>query len=180
VSTGVAKLVLESVREAEDLDALAAQQGCIQPVLLRIAPASLPRGFGINMAGQADTVRRRRRRCSGRAAAIRKLRHLKLIGFHAYSGTQCVDAKAVGENFGIFSRIFCSLAEQSDLRPEALVFGAGFGIPYHGGMNALDVPAVVRRFGTRIRAACLRSAHGRREGFISRWAVTWSARRAST
>ncbi len=142
VSAGVAKLVLESVREGEDLDALAAQQGCIQPVLLRIAPASLPRGFGINMAGKPTQFGVDEEDAPGAAAAIRKLPHLKLIGFHAYSGTQCVDANAVGENFGIFSRIFCSLAEQSDLRPEALVFGAGFGIPYHGGMNALDVPAV--------------------------------------
>lgn len=141
VSAGVAKLVLESVREAEDLETLAAQQGRIQPVLLRVAPASLPRGFGINMAGKPTQFGVDEEDAPGAVAAIRKLPHLKLIGFHAYSGTQCVDARAVGENLGIFARIFSRLAEAFDLSPEALVFGAGFGIPYHGGMNALDLPA---------------------------------------
>ena len=142
VSAGVAKLVVESVREAEDVNALAMEQGRIQPVLVRIAPATLPRGFGINMAGKPTQFGVDEEVAPEAVAAILKLTHLKLIGFHAYSGTQCVDAKAVGENLGIFARIFRSLAQQHDLRPEALVFGAGFGIPYHGGMNSLDVPAV--------------------------------------
>jgi diaminopimelate decarboxylase len=142
VAAGVSKLVLESVREAEDLDALAAKAGRIQPVLLRIAPASLPRGFGVNMAGKPTQFGVDEEDAPAAVAAIRKLANLKLAGFHAYSGTQCVDAKAVGENFGIFARIFGSLAEKFEFSPEALVFGAGFGIPYHVGMNALDLPAV--------------------------------------
>ena len=142
VSAGVGKLVVESVREAEDLDALAAQQGRIQPVLLRVAPASLPRGFGVNMAGKPTQFGVDEEDAPAAVAAIRQLANLRLIGFHAYSGTQCVDANAVGENFGIFARIFGDLAKQFDLQPEALVFGAGFGIPYHSGMNALDLTAV--------------------------------------
>ena len=142
VAAGVSKLVLESVREAEDLDALAAKAGRVQPVLLRVAPASLPRGFGVNMAGKPTQFGVDEEDAPAAMTAIRKLANLKLAGFHAYSGTQCVDAKAVGENFGIFARIFGSLAEQFDFSPEALVFGAGFGIPYHVGMNALDLPAV--------------------------------------
>ena len=141
VSAGVGKLVLESVREAEDLDTIAAQQGRIQPVLLRVAPAALPRGFGVNMAGKPTQFGVDEEDAPAAVAAIQALRHLKLVGFHAYSGTQCVDAKAIGENFGIFARIFAGLSEQFDLRPEALVFGAGFGIPYHPGMKALDLPA---------------------------------------
>ncbi len=141
MQAGVAKLVLESVREAEDLDALAAKAGRVQPVLLRVAPASLPRGFGVNMAGKPTQFGVDEEDAPAAVAAIRRLANLRLIGFHAYSGTQCVDAKAIGENFGIFARIFGSLAEQFDCRPEALVFGAGFGIPYHVGMNPLDLPA---------------------------------------
>ncbi|HEU4516410.1 MAG TPA: hypothetical protein VFR77_03825, partial [Steroidobacteraceae bacterium] len=135
------KLVVESVREAEDLNGLAVQQNRVQPVLLRIAPASLPRGFGVNMAGKPTQFGVDEEEAPAAVDAIRKLPHLKLMGFHAYSGTQCVDAKAVGENFGIFARIFGELSRQCDLHPEAIVFGAGFGIPYHPGMNELDLPA---------------------------------------
>ena len=93
--------------------------------------AGKPTQFGVDEEDAADVV-----------AAIQTMRNLRLVGFHAYSGTQCVDAKAIGENFGIFARIFTELAQRLDLRPETLVFGAGFGIPYHGGMNALDLPGV--------------------------------------
>ncbi len=141
VAAGVAKMVLESIREAEELNAIAAEAGRIQPVLLRVAPATLPRGFGINMAGKPTQFGVDEEDAPAAVTAIRKLANLKLVGFHAYSGTQCVDAKALGENFGIFARIFVSLAEQFDFSPEALVFGAGFGIPYHAGMNSLDLPA---------------------------------------
>jgi diaminopimelate decarboxylase len=139
VAARVGKFVLESVREAEDLDALAARAGCVQPVLLRVAPASLPRGFGVNMAGKPTQFGVDEEDAGAAVEAIGRLTHLRLAGFHAYSGTQCVDARAIGENFSIFARIFGELSSRFDLRPEALVFGAGFGIPYHPGMNALDL-----------------------------------------
>lgn len=142
VSAGVGKLVVESLREAEDVDAIAGRAGRVQPVLLRVAPATIPRGFGVNMAGKPTQFGVDEEDAPAAVAAILRMPALKLAGFHAYSGTQCVDAKAVAENFGIFARIFAGLAAQFDLRPEALVFGAGFGIPYHPGMASLDLPAV--------------------------------------
>lgn len=160
VSAGIGTLVLESVREAEDLDALAAEAGRVQRVLLRIAPASLPRGFGVNMAGKPTQFGVDEEVAAAALDAIWGLAHLEVVGFHAYSGTQCVDATAIGENFGIFARIFAGLAEQRDLRPTALVFGSGFGIPYHGAMSSLDLNAVaaaaapaLERLGTDPRTA---------------------------
>ena len=142
VEARVGKLVLESVREAEDLAAIAAAVKRVQPVLLRIAPASLPRGFGVNMAGKPTQFGVDEEDAAAAVTAIGRLAPLRLAGFHAYSGTQCVDAKAVGENFDIFARIFGELSRQCGLYPETLVFGAGFGIPYHQGMGTLDLPAV--------------------------------------
>ena len=142
VEARVGKLVLESVREAEDLAAIAAAAKRVQPALLRVAPASLPRGFGVNMAGKPTQFGVDEEDAAAAVTAIGRLAQLRLAGFHAYSGTQCVDAKAVGENFDIFARIFGELSRQCDLYPETLVFGAGFGIPYHQGMGTLDLPAV--------------------------------------
>jgi diaminopimelate decarboxylase len=110
--------------------------------LLRIAPAALPRGFGINMAGKPTQFGVDEEDAPAAVAAVLGMPRLKLAGFHAYSGTQCVDAKAVAENFGIFAGIFTRLSREFDVRPQALVFGAGFGIPYHPGMSPLDLGAV--------------------------------------
>ena len=46
VESGLGELVLESLREAELADRLAAEAGRIQPVLIRIAPDRVPKGFG--------------------------------------------------------------------------------------------------------------------------------------
>jgi diaminopimelate decarboxylase len=142
IAARVGRLVLESVREAEDLDALARQAGHIQPVVLRIAPSSLPRGFGVNMAGKPTQFGVDEEVAPDAVAAIQRLSNLRLVGFHAYSGTQCVDAGAVSENLATFARIFTSLSNSFDIRPEALIFGAGFGIPYHENTGTLDVDAV--------------------------------------
>jgi diaminopimelate decarboxylase len=144
VAAGVAKLVLESVREAEDLNVVAKEAGCIQPVLLRVAPASLPRGFGVNMAGKPTQFGVDEEDALDAIREILRLDHLRLIGFHAYSGTQCLDATAVGENLGNFARIFRALARTADIHPDALVFGAGFGIPYHEDSGTLNISAVAR------------------------------------
>lgn len=143
VAARIGKVVLESVREAEDVDALAAAQGRTQPVLLRIAPASLPRGFGVSMAGKPTQFGVDEEVAPAAVQAILRMDHVRLAGFHAFSGTQCVDARAVGENLGILARVFAGLADRFDLRPEMLVFGAGFGIPYHAHMNELDLKGVV-------------------------------------
>ena len=144
VAAGVANLVLESVREAQDLNVVAREAGRVQPVLLRVAPASLPRGFGVNMAGKPTQFGVDEEDALEATREILHLDHLRLIGFHAYSGTQCVDAKAIGENLQIFARIFRTLSQTADIQPQKLIFGAGFGIPYHADTGILDIPAVAR------------------------------------
>ncbi len=152
LAAGVGKLVVESLGEARELDGLAAAAGRVQPVLLRVAPASLPRGFGINMAGKPTQFGVDEEDAPVAVAAILEFAHLRLAGFHAYSGTQCVDAKAIAENLRIFARIFAGLSEQFGLQPDMLVFGSGFGVPYHAGMNALDLDAVAAEAGPMLES----------------------------
>ena len=51
VESGIGEVVVESVEEARALDRLAASRDR-QPVLVRLAPRRIPRGFGVNMAGR--------------------------------------------------------------------------------------------------------------------------------
>jgi diaminopimelate decarboxylase len=70
---------------------------------------------------------------------------LSVRGLHIYAGAQCLDADSVVENFEVMIELFERVCERHDLRPEALVFGAGFGIPYHEDDSPLDLPSVAGR-----------------------------------
>ena len=145
VDQGVGKLVVESVSEAINLDAIASRAGKCQKIIMRIAPASMPSGFGVGMSGkpcqfgidEEDMVLALNR--------IKKLEHLELVGFHAFSGTQCLNENAVVENFEYLIQMFTRLCEVADIEPEALIFGSGFGIPYHEGDKPLDIEIIAER-----------------------------------
>jgi diaminopimelate decarboxylase len=141
---GIGEVVLESLREARLLNAVAASQGRTQKVLIRIAPSHVPKGFGSNMSGKATQFGIDEEELSATLDEIKRLSHLRVAGFHAYSGTQCLKADAIAENWLNFLRLFQQASEQIDLAPEKLIFGAGLGIPYHEGDAAVDVAAVAK------------------------------------
>src|SRR5690606_6177021 len=76
---------------------------------------------------------------------IMALPHLRVVGLHIYSGTQCLNADAIGDNYDIFAEIFTNTCKRYDLKPAKLIFGAGLGVPYHRGDVPLDLNAVAAR-----------------------------------
>lgn len=142
IAAGVGELVLESVREAALADRIAAETGRVQDVLVRIAPPRVPKGFGDHMAGRPCAFGLDLEDIDAEMPRILALPNLRVRGLHIYSGTQCLKAEAVCENWRIFLGVFRDIAGRYDLRPAKLVFGAGLGIPYHAGDTALDLEAV--------------------------------------
>ena len=80
---------------------------------------------------------------------IRGLEQLDLCGFHMYSGTQCLNADAIAENYAIFMEIFRRVCSRHGVEPERLIFGSGMGIPYYDSDTAVDAALV----GEKINAA---------------------------
>ncbi len=109
---------------------------------MRINPLRMPRHFGVNMAGKPSQFGVDEEDLEPALDAIAALPGLRLAGFHIYSGTNCLDAGAIAENYAIFAEIFRRAATHLDLRPAKLVFGSGFGIPYLPDEKALDVEAL--------------------------------------
>lgn len=137
------EVVLESVEEAELLAELARAANKRVQVLVRIAPARVPPGFGDSMAGKPVAFGIDEEDLPQALKAI--LAHqdvLDLVGFHAYSGTQCLRASSVVENYQIFCELFIRAAEMSSRTPQKLIFGSGLGIVYHDNQSPLDLAAV--------------------------------------
>lgn len=136
------EVVLESVIEAERLAALADAAGVVMDVLLRVAPSRVPAGFGDQMAGRPTAFGIDEDEIDDAVACVRRSSSLRWVGLHAYSGTQCLRADAIAENWGIFAELFRAIARRHDARLQRLVFGAGLGIAHHDNQVTVDINAV--------------------------------------
>ncbi len=151
LSAGVGELVLENLGETTRLSAFAVAAGKVQKVLVRINPRRVPRGFGASMAATPSQFGIDEEDIATALPLIRDvpglhLAGLHLAGFQIYSGTNCRDAAVIAENFGIFAGIFRQAEAITGIKPEALVFGSGFGVPYLPGEVPLDhaaLPALI-------------------------------------
>ena len=74
--------------------------------------------------------------------AIDAMPCLRLVGFHIYSGTQCLKPESVAENYGIFIDLFRRASARAGVPPKKLVFGSGLGIPYYDMHTPLDLAKV--------------------------------------
>lgn len=142
VAGGLGELVVESVREAVVADRVARALGRVQNILVRLSPSQIPKGFGDHMAGRPSPFGLDIESVAQELPRILALGHLRVIGFHIYSGTQCLKPEAICENYRIFVQTFRSVCSDFNLTPHKLVFGSGLGIPYHPGDRGLDLAQV--------------------------------------
>lgn len=142
VDSGIGELIVESLREARLLDAVARDAGRRQRVLVRISPRHVPKGFGSNMSGRATQFGIDEEELLGTLDEIAALQYVEVTGFHAYSGTQSLSAEAVAENWINFARLFDLARAHLGLVPSRLIFGSGLGVRYHDGDSALDLDAI--------------------------------------
>ncbi len=152
VAIGVGELVLESLDEARIAARYASERGLRQDVLLRINPMHVPRHFGASMGGRPSQFGVDEEDAAEAIKALAGLDGLRLIGFHIYSGTNSLNPQAIAENFENFIRIFRDAAAVSGRAPDKLIFGSGFGVPYHEGEEPLDIEAVAERVNPMIDA----------------------------
>ncbi|MET0251543.1 MAG: type III PLP-dependent enzyme [Novosphingobium sp.] len=143
---GLGLLVIESLREARLANAVARRFGRVQPVLIRIAPDTMPKGFGDQLAGRPSAFGIDLEVADQALEEIAALASLRIAGFHIYAGTQCLKPAAIAENYRTFLAVFEQLCAAHELTPETLIFGAGLGIAYHDHDTPLDLGAVADDF----------------------------------
>lgn len=152
VACGIGEVIVESRDEAETLDRLAGQAQRRQRILIRIAASKVPRGFGVNMSGKPTQFGIDEEDLDPAITAIQQLRHLDLCGFHSYSGTQCLKAEAISENYEILIDLFRRACDRHGITPQRLVFGAGIGVPYYEQDTPVDLEAIAASTNPRLDA----------------------------
>lgn len=157
VDARIGEVVIESPEEAQRLSELAVAAGVRQSVLVRIAPSRVPPGFGDTMSGKPCAFGIDEEELPNVLAHVQQLAGLELVGFHAYSGTQCLRADSIVENWTIFADLFERASAMAGIAPRKLVFGSGLGIRYHDNQTALvltDVAGQAAGLVARLRQSC--------------------------
>lgn len=160
IAKGIGEIILESVREAVVANRIAGSRNMVQPVMVRIAPDHVPKGFGDQMAGRPSPFGIDLEDAGTAMAAIAALPNLRITGLHIYSGTQCLRAEPIVENYRIFLDTFRTLCADHDLMPDKLVFGSGLGIPYHDGVAPVDLMAVADGISADLDALSAEARYG--------------------
>lgn len=142
IEGGIGELIVESVREAVAADRIASELGLVQAIMVRIAPERVPKGFGDHMAGRPSAFGIDQEDVHEELPKILSLPHLKCVGLHIYSGTQCLKPVAIVENYLNFLKIFRRICCLYDLVPRKLILGSGMGIPYHAEDPPLDLDEI--------------------------------------
>lgn len=150
LETGCGDIVCESEWELEQLNRLAADRGLRARVLLRINPRSMPRHFGMPMAGRPTQFGIDEEDLDGVLTRRARFAELDVCGFHVYSASNSLSVDGLAENFEIMCGLFERFSSAHGLAPEKLVFGAGFGIPYQMGQAPLDLEALSARINPRM------------------------------
>ena len=145
VACGIGEVIVESVDEAELLNCIAGQAQQRQRILIRIAASRVPRGFGVNMSGKPTQFGIDEEDIDPAVRVIQRLPQLELCGFHSYSGTQCLKAEAIVENYEIFIDLFQRVCQTHGVQPQRLIFGAGIGVPYHETDTPVELAAIAAK-----------------------------------
>jgi diaminopimelate decarboxylase len=139
VSVGIGEFICESLEEVEELNEVASSQGVVQDFLLRINPVSAPKHFGLHMGGHPSQFGIDEEQMPDLKPCLESLDSVALKGFHVFSGGNSLHHEAIIENVVSLAALFNEFSKLFELKPEKLIFGSGFGIPYFEGDEALDL-----------------------------------------
>ena len=123
-------IVVDSLDEVARADALLAERGGGQDVLIRLTPGIKPSTHSYVQTGQVDSkfgFGLADGQAAEAVAAVESAANLRLAGFHAHIGSQIFELEPYG-------RAIEALAEfAASMRPRLLNVGGGLGIAYTSG-----------------------------------------------
>jgi diaminopimelate decarboxylase len=149
---------LESLREIDTVARLANELNVTPSVILRINPDFELKSSGMRMGGGAKPFGIDAEQAV--ACMARLDQHgIALLGFHIFCGSQSLKAEAIIEAHTRSVALAQQLAEHARASLTMLNLGAGFGIPYFPGEQALALDAI----GANLRT-CVVGLHGQLAG----------------
>lgn len=139
VSHGVGEIHIESLLEANRLDAIAQRAGRTVRVSLRINPAESAQGGAMRMGGKPSPFGIDEEQLDEVLSDILRLKNVDVRGIHLFTGTQILDHTVLMTQYRKAVEIATRVATQLPHALESIDFGGGLGIPYFERESPLDL-----------------------------------------
>jgi diaminopimelate decarboxylase len=145
---GIHAIVCESLDELAALDTLAPPERT--QVLIRVNPGFSGKGTRLSMGGKPRQFGVDQEALLAAGPALRRLRHVRLAGIHAYLGTRILEASGVVHNTSGILAAALELSDTLDFPLRTVDIGGGFGVPYFDNEKDLDLEATVQGVNTAV------------------------------
>lgn len=133
ISKGIGYFVADNFDELDSIESVAAENGTVQKVLLRITPGIDPHTFEAVNTGKVDSKFGSAIE-TGQAREITEYalskKHIKLSGFHCHIGSQIFDSKPFCDAVKIMLNFMKDMKTEFGFETDILNLGGGFGVPY--------------------------------------------------
>ncbi|PXW91104.1 diaminopimelate decarboxylase [Nitrosomonas sp. Nm84] len=144
LSSAIAAGVVLNVESAQELELIAQtgeSLGITPKVAIRVNPDFELRSSGMKMGGGSKPFGVDAERVPDMLMRLGAM-GLDFVGFHIFSGSQNLNAAAIGEAHAKTFELAVRVAEHAPSAVRLLNIGGGFGVPYFPGNQALDLPAI--------------------------------------
>jgi len=149
---GIGEIHMESVREAERIDALAKRLGSRAAVALRVNPAGEAEGGAMRMGGRAAPFGVDEESLDAVLDRCLSLEALDFRGIHLFTGTQILDSQILANQYAKGLEIARRVASRLKRPLHTLDFGGGLGIPYFQNEQELDMQRLKERLEALLQA----------------------------
>jgi diaminopimelate decarboxylase len=161
VSSGVGRIVADSLEELDRLDAIAGEASVTARALIRVTPGVEAHTHHYIQTGQEDSkfgVSIEGGVALEAAKRARDLSSVRVVGFHAHIGSNITGPEPFLKTVEILADFLAQVRDATGVTAEELNLGGGLGIAY----TREEVPARVESFATEVREAVARETtrHG--------------------
>ncbi len=133
VESRVGRFVVDNVYELRRLNAIAAELGKVQPILVRVTPGIDPHTHRRIRTGQEDTKFGINISDGSALKAIVEaisLPQIQLLGVHCHVGSQLLDARSHEDAIDVMVQFLASIRATTGKTVEELNIGGGLGVRY--------------------------------------------------
>ena len=142
IKHNIGSISIESVNELNKVQKIAEELDSNADVSLRINPVQVFKEFAIKMGGRSSQFGIDEERCGKFFTLLEESSNCNFVGYHVYSGTQCLIPEALINNFKNTMKIVKKFVNEFAFVPQQINFGGGFGVPYYKKQSPLPAEEV--------------------------------------
>lgn len=161
IAVGVGQFIVDSEEELDAIDAIAAEHGVKQKILLRLTPGIDPHTFEAVATGKVDSKFGFAIETGDAERITRnalKKEHVELVGFHSHVGSQVFDSAVFFDSAAIMVRFMAEIRDKYGFTARELNLGGGYGVRYEPTDPVIDIADNLRQVAENVKGLCERYA----------------------